>query len=60
MAAVPRGDLLAVAMRLLVSPHDLSSMFSLLWPLLLAFTLPQLVFFRFYAWGIRHSFDQRD
>jgi hypothetical protein len=35
-----------------VSPHDLSSIFSLLWPLLLAFTLPQLVFFRFYAWGM--------
>jgi hypothetical protein len=33
---------------------------ALLWPLLLAFTLPQLVFFRFYAWGIRHSFDQCD
>ena len=47
-----------VAMRLLVSPHELRSMFSLLWPLLLAFTLPQLVFFPFYAWDIRHSFDQ--
>jgi hypothetical protein len=43
-----------------VATRDLSSILSLLWPLLLAFTLPQLVFFRFYAWGIRHSFDQCD